>query len=204
MKLKTLLLILLLSHSLHSGVQSATLKDGKPSAEWEAITSEVKLNHNLSSDDWDYYEMGLTYEKGYRAKDKDKKKAIEWYRKSAKKGNILAQLRLANLVRFHSPNDEAVVWLRKAAEKNNISALNNMGYMYEEGHIGYRNSKEAFKYYIRAAELGSRVGQYNVCRVYHFGYGVSMDYKQAKRWCQKSIDQGYSIASHLLELVEGL
>ena len=204
MKLKIVLLILLLSHSMHSGVQSATFKDGKPSAEWETITNEVKLKPSLSSDDLNYYEMGLTYEKGYGAIDKDKKKAIEWHRKAAKKGHTLAQLRLANLVRFHSPNDEAVVWLRKAAEKNNISALNNMGYMYEEGHIGYRNSKEAFKYYIRAAELGSRVGQYNVCRVYHFGYGVSMDYKQAKRWCQKSIDQGYSIASHLLELVEGL
>ena len=70
MKLKTLLIGLMIL-VIHSGVQSKTFKDGKPSAEWE-IASEVELKPSLSSDDLNYYEIGLTYEKGYGAKDKDK------------------------------------------------------------------------------------------------------------------------------------
>ena len=148
-----------------------------------------------------YFGLGLAYEKGYGVEDRDKKKAMEWFRKAAKKGHTRAQIKLANLVRFDNP-DEAVMWLKKAAEKNHFTALNNLGYMYSKGFGVQRNSQEAVKWYTKSAELGNKFGQYNMCRAYHLGKGISMNREKSVKWCKRSADQGYSDAKRLLEKIE--
>ena len=146
-----------------------------------------------------YYGLGLAFLKGYGVEDKDKEQAIKWFRKAAEKGHTRAQVKLASLLRFDNP-DETIKWLMKAAEQDNLNAINNIGYMWAAGHMStFGDNTEAYKWYIRSAKLGNKVGQYNVCRALYYGKGVSKNAREAQKWCQRSVDQGYKKAQGLLE-----
>lgn len=146
-----------------------------------------------------YFGIGMAFEKGYGVEEKNKKEAIFWYKKAAEKGHIKGQLKVAQLIRFDDP-DEAVFWLKKAAKAGNKTAMNNIGYMWAKGHLStFGNNTEAFKWYMKSAKLGDKSGQYNVCLSLYYGKGVSKNRKEAQKWCQRAVDQGYKKAESLLE-----
>jgi len=146
-----------------------------------------------------YYGIGLAFEKGYGVEDKNKKEAIKWYRKAAEMGHIRAQAKMSDLVRFDDP-DEAIKWLKKAAENGNTSSMNNLGYMWAKGHMStFGNPSKAYEWYMKSAKLGNKIGQYNVCLSLYYGKGVSKNKKEARKWCQRAVDQGYKKAEALLE-----
>ena len=146
-----------------------------------------------------YFGVGLAYELGKGVEDKNKKEAIVWYRKAAEKGHVRAQVKVASLVRFDDP-DEAVKWLKEAADNGNTSAMNNIGYMWAKGQMStFGNNKKAYEWYMKSAKLGNKSGQYNICRALYYGKGVTQNKKEARKWCQRAVDQGYKKALNLLE-----
>ena len=148
-----------------------------------------------------YYGMGLAYEQGKGVVDKNKKTAIEWYRKAAENGHIDGMLKVAHLIRFDDP-DEAVKWLEIAAEKENAKAMNNLGYMWEMGHLStFGKSDVAHQWYLKSAKLGNKTGQYNVCLHLYKGTGVQRNISEAKKWCKRSADQGFNKADELLRKI---
>jgi TPR repeat protein len=65
-----------------------------------------------------------------------------------------------------------------------------LGYCYSQGFGVKKDNTEAFKWFLKAAELGNAVGAYNVGDSYYSGSGVEEDGKLAYEWFQKAHDMG--------------
>lgn len=84
------------------------------------------------------------------------------------------------------------------AEKGNTKSQYAIGEMYEKGKGTEPNSKEAFKWYIKAAKKGGKKATYKVGLFYYNGSGVSKDYKKARTWFTKSANKNYARAEYFL------
>ena len=72
----------------------------------------------------------------------------------------------------------------------------NADYYYSRG-VHYdknQNFPEAFKWYLKSAELGHAGAQNSVGVLYIKGLGVTQDHEVALRWLQQSADQGFADA----------
>jgi len=92
----------------------------------------------------------------------------------------------------------------KRMKLNDPNAFHRLAYAYTNGEWGLRKDmKKAFKYYTRAAELGSSRSHYEIGVCYHFGEGVDKDTKRAfYHWELAAID-GHEMARHTLGANEG-
>ena len=87
----------------------------------------------------------------------------------------------------------AVAWLRANAS-DDARAQNNLGVLYERGHGVAKNSSDAARWYLLAAEQGDATGQTNLASLYRRGKGVAQDFVQAKRWFDRAAEQGHRVA----------
>ena len=89
--------------------------------------------------------LGLMYDSGLGV-EKDQKKAVEWFTRSAMNGNAVAQYNLALAYRYGEgvPKDDskALEWYLKAAEQQYAPAELNIGYLYDEGMYGGATGKK--------------------------------------------------------------
>lgn len=92
------------------------------------------------------------------------------------------------------------------ANSNNPVAANFLGIIYEDGYLGEKNFKEAFKWYSRAAEQGYLPAQTNLGIMYNEGKGTEKDMNQALRWYASAAQRGNEAAQTHLGLCyeEGL
>lgn len=85
----------------------------------------------------DAYAAGNGSPRDARQRAVDYAQAAIWYRKAADKGNIPAQIHLADLYRDGRgvPRDmeQAVAWYRKAADKDDAGAQGSLGLLYSVG-----------------------------------------------------------------------
>jgi hypothetical protein len=84
------------------------------------------------------------------------------------------------------------------AEKGDIKSQYAVGEMYEKGKGTESNSKEAFKWYRKAAGKNGKKSTYKVGLFYYNGTGVSKDYKKARTWFSKSANKNYARAEYFL------
>lgn len=79
----------------------------------------------------------------------------------------------------------------RASELGHKEALTKLAeyYYYEE-----KNPKEAFKWWLQAAEQGSAEAQFFVGECYVDGDGVGEDLQEALKWYRKAMDQGHEMA----------
>jgi TPR repeat protein/tRNA A-37 threonylcarbamoyl transferase component Bud32 len=73
-----------------------------------------------------------------------------------------------------------------------------MGNAYRAGRGVIRDPAEAARWYRKAAEQGSDVGQYELGVMLENGLGVARDPNAAVSWYRKSADQGYARAQYAL------
>jgi TPR repeat protein len=70
----------------------------------------------------------------------------------------------------------------------------NRGWWYETGQIGQIDGKPdyqaAMRWYLKAVDDGDAIANWNVGRLYEFGFGVPIDLDKAKAWYQKGADKG--------------
>ena len=84
------------------------------------------------------------------------------------------------------------------AEKGNLKSQYAIGEMYEKGKGTEPNTKNAFKWYIKAAGKGNKKAAYKVGLFYYKGMAVTKDYKKARTWFSKSAEKKYVRAQYYL------
>ncbi len=99
---------------------------------------------------------------GTGRKESDPKKALHWYEEAAINGSPNAQVTLARIFEAGSlgaPRDlaEALKYYEMAAEQDFLQGLEQAAEYYENGETGVTDPKKAARYWIRAAELGSKI-----------------------------------------------
>ncbi len=108
--------------------------------------------------------------------------------------NIIG-LRLA-----HSENKSlAVVSSSTFVADLSVEQILEMGNNYFFGQKGKpKDYAEALKWFRKAADQGSVLGQYNLGVMYADGYGVAQDYTEALKWYRKAAEQGNAFAQNNL------
>lgn len=67
----------------------------------------------------------------------------------------------------------------------------NMGWWHETGQIGGgKDYDAAMRWYLKAVDDGDAIANWNIGRLYEFGFGVPKDLATAKSWYQKAADKG--------------
>jgi|GEM_PF-6710710 TPR repeat protein len=145
-------------------------------------------------------ELGRMFEEGSDDAVKNEINAMKWYLKSAEQGLDSAQYALGKLHyrgRLYNKggNDfysykEAVKWLTESAKQGYTFSQITLGDIYSEGRGINENEKEAFKWYLKAANNPpyNSMAFLPVGKRYYIGSGVDKDYKEAIKWLTKAID----------------
>jgi len=101
----------------------------------------------------------------------------------------------------------AVYWQMYQQQKSEASLeagtdpqkIYEMGYRLETGEGGVRrNEALALKWYMRAARMGHVLAQRNLAEAYHYGYGTTIDHKQARHWYLLAAIQGDAEAQYMV------
>jgi len=134
-------------------------------------------------------QVGQYYSDLYRKnkKDKDGKKAVEWYLKAANQGDGYAQYKLAmcysvnygRALPFEECKKLYVQWILTAIEQDIDSALYQAGCMYENGYYVTQDYQAAIGYFNKAASLGHLDSKYELALCYEKGKGVDKDEAKA-------------------------
>ena len=104
-------------------------------------------------------------------------------------------LMLWNGIGMQKERETAVTRLRYAAENGVAWAQNDLGKHYgSKGDYG-----KAIEWFLKAAEQGNSVAQYNLGDCYLRGNGVQRDKDKALKWITKAAEQGNPQAQHELE-----
>ena len=85
-------------------------------------------------------------------------------------------------------------YFQKAAELNEPSAINMIGYYYDNGYYYKKDWNKAFEYYLKAAKLDYITAIYNVGICYETGRGINIDFKKAVEYYKKASDKGHKNA----------
>ena len=86
----------------------------------------------------------------------------------------------------------------KAAEAGNNTAMNYLGWMYENGQGVEKDLTKAFAWYLKAAEAGNASAMNTVGNAYFIGKGLEQNYDKAYLWLRKSADAGYGASMSYL------
>ena len=77
------------------------------------------------------------------------------------------------------------------AKNGSVSLMLKLGYYYENVE---RNFDEALKWFLKAADLGNDIAQYEVGCIYKYGWNRQGDYKMVVEYFSKAYKQGYKSA----------
>ena len=80
------------------------------------------------------------------------------------------------------------------AEKGDAEAQFNLGFCYDDGRGVAKDSKEAVKWYRKAAEQDYAPAQFNLGYCYANGQGIGKDKAEAVKWFRKAAEQNYAPA----------
>lgn len=128
-------------------------------------------------------------------KNEDYKQAIVWFTKAGEQGNGEAWYTIGNFYMDGLGVDRDLkkafeYWL-KGANGGDVNAMTMVGNVYSEGlGIVDIDVYRAFEYYKMSAELGCSTGQFHLGECYQKGIGVSKNLTEAKKWFQRSAEQG--------------
>jgi TPR repeat protein len=121
-------------------------------------------------------------------------RAIEYYRKAAALGNVMAQTNLGTI--FTKGLDgkvdyaEGAKWYEKAAEQGDADAELGLGASYALGHGKPVNYEEARRWFSAAAAQGKVEAQYALGLMYEEGKGAPADSKLAAHYYQIAAEKG--------------
>ena len=91
--------------------------------------------------------------------------ALEWFTKSAEKGDAGAQYEAGAMHYDKGRHEEAFKWFTKSAAQGDTDAITNLGECYEKGEGVMKDIPEAFKLYAKAAEKGDAEAKKNIRRL---------------------------------------
>ena len=142
------------------------------------------------------------YDNGYHV-DKDRNKALDYYKLSAKQGYARAEFSLANAYLdgngIERDINKAISLYTDAAKQNLPDAQYNLANIYEEGTIVQKDEKKALNLYTQAANQNFPIAQNNLGYMYANTYN---DLEKAKYWFQRASENGYKDAEEALKQIE--
>lgn len=104
--------------------------------------------------------LAVIYEEG-RGVPIDLSAAEKYYLQAAEKGYAPSQRAVGILYASSSQYEKAEYWYKKAATQKDVTAMNNLGVLYGEGHLGKPDYALAHSYCKLAAEAGSETAKTN-------------------------------------------
>ena len=137
-----------------------------------------------------FYGLGLGVEK-------DLGKSAHWYSLAAAQGDTDGEfgIGICYLHGYGVPQnfDEANVWFTRALNHgaDEGRSANGIGLSYETRPHKDKNKDyaDAFRWYLKGAEMGFAESKYNVCRLTAQGLGgITVDYHEAIKWCTEVAD----------------
>ncbi|MBQ6028062.1 MAG: sel1 repeat family protein [Treponema sp.] len=144
------------------------------------------------------------YERVKAALEESYTKTFEFWKAEADKGDIDAQVFLANRYRkgegVAQDTGKAIELLTKAAEQGNDCGQFNLGACYFYGEGVEKNCEKAVELFKKAAKQGLDVAQFNLGFAYYEGQGIEKDYAKAVEWWRKAAEQGFADAQRNLGL----
>jgi len=167
------------------------------------------------------YNLARCYLEG-RGVSRDPATAVKWFTSAAEAGHRNAEYTLGVLFLDGSdvPRDaqKAIYWLNRAADRatvhkqtigdvvapagderdGGINALFNLGQIYRQGAVVPTDPAKAFRYFLRAAQLGDGGSQYAVGVSYFYGDGISRDERMGIEYLRKAALQGSQEAQQAL------
>ena len=152
----------------------------------------------------DHTPVGSIYANGQPAPLNDAQ-AAAWYRNEAGRGDVTAQLKLAEVYASGKglPRDdaEALLWFRKAAEQGNSEAQFQVAERLRTGQGAPKDEAQALGWLHKAAEQGSPNAEASLGRMYLMGQGAPQDDAIAISWFRKAADAGNAAAQFNLALM---
>ena len=153
-------------------------------------------------------ELGALYYSGKNDIVRNPKKAVEFFRKAADKGNAKAQFYLGVCydrgMGVKQNDKEAFKWYEESAKQGYGPAQFNLGAFFESGRGEAANEDEAIKWYFEAAINDEVDAQSNLAVLYknrgdkanHEGDFEEANrwYEMANRWFLRAAQQGNSVA----------
>ena len=83
-----------------------------------------------------------------------------------------------------------MVWYRKAADAGHSLAMNQIGWLYQNGQGVAQEYAEALRWYRKSADAGERSAMSNIGWIYELGLGRQKDTDQAVAWYRKAAAAG--------------
>lgn len=159
------------------------------------------------SDQVDTDDGRAEFNQGYAAfQEKKYIEAINWYKKSAEKGEIASMYNLGSMYSkgqgVVSNYSEAYNWFKKAADKGLAIAMKDVGTMHYMGFGVVKDETEALKWFHKAAENGDIDAMVFLSDMYWFGNGTKQDVKTAKEWLYKAAEKGDTLSVHFKNKIE--
>ncbi|MCA9801334.1 MAG: SEL1-like repeat protein [Cyanobacteria bacterium HKST-UBA02] len=155
-------------------------------------------------------QLGLiAFNNDERLNEPDFETAVRWFSMAADQGNTVAMRCLSSA--YDSGNgvkedpQEALSWMQTAAELNDPEAIFWIGRWHSEGsHTLKRDRKAAFRYFRKAAELGSINAHFELAMHYLLGEGVAINYDSGLRHLNQAAEDGHRGAIYQLGLIHAL
>ena len=176
---------------------------------YEQIEKGKRLNALAS----DYYY-------GRNRVEKDRVKALEYYKQAAELGNVEAIHNVGMCAKLgmgcQKDSASASYYFYKAAQENyergfeELKALaeagvseaqNRLGICYEQGYATKVIEKNAAYWYHQAAQQGNLYAQYNLGLCYYYGRGVKQNSYEALKWFRLSSQQGHEKAAEMVSKI---
>lgn len=90
------------------------------------------------------------------------------------------------------------MWLKRAADAGFFMAMDDLGVLYKERALGKGKEKDAWSYFLRAAGLGYRGGEFHLGECYYEGIGVEQDLEKAVTCYKRALAHGSMEAADAL------
>ena len=145
------------------------------------------------------YDMGMLYVKGTGV-EQNAKSAFKWFRKGAERGHPMCLYKFGQCYKLgygvEKDEDEASKWQNKAvaawrtsAKSGDTASMVRIAELYMKGDVVELDKEEAVKWYLKGAELGNAMAQYELATCYHNGEGVEEDQEEAAKWMMKAAEK---------------
>lgn len=152
-----------------------------------------------SHDDKLQYRLGQMLHTG-TGTERDDTAAEDYWRRSARLGNVNAQYALGKLWLENGTGDpqQAMEWITKAAESGNAGAQYDLGKWYLSGNGIPKDVKTSVKWLNISAEQENTFAAYRLAKLYLTGEDVSKDVDTAIYWLSQSAEKGNPFAQYAL------
>ncbi len=80
----------------------------------------------------------------------------------------------------------------------NHTAINCVGFCYENGYGVIQNNEKALKYYKKSADMGNTLAMCHLGKIYYYGIGINKDITKALEFYEKSADLNNGLAMNFL------